>query len=343
MIEGVCSKSESQLLSEDIYPYTKLIEAGLLDGIMTSHNLLAAIDADYPVSLSAPAKNVIRRQGFDGFILTDALCMMGVRAKHGKIKPMGLAIESGCDLAMMYDSALIYNQNSLYECYEKGWLSDAALDEAVKRILAAQSKSIILDKEKCEALTPEEQFLAKGIERNAVFEKHDSSMHLSANGKYFFAIMADNAMESARNEIEVDTISRHWYNPDRVKKSLAEAFPNSKFEYFYQFPNQRQCWNILNKSNDCDEIVFITYTEFLAYTGEERYTHRVVSLLDALQYTGRVSTLLHFGNPVIIEELPHIPRIILAGASENGIEAGLDVLAGKLSARGVLAYDVNFK
>jgi hypothetical protein len=77
-----------------------------------------------------------------------------------------------------------------------------------------------------------------------------------------------------------------------------------------------------------------------AYTGPEKLTTRVTAGIQALQVTNRVAAVLHFGNPYVMEDLVHIPRIIIGGMSRAAVNYGLDVLAGKLEAKGVLTYDV---
>ena len=99
----------------------------------------------------------------------------------------------------------------------------------------------------------------------------------------------------------------------------------------------------MDESAEFDEIVFVTYYNMSAYLGIERFTPRIPSLFHALQASGRVSTVLHFGNPYLLEDLPHVPRIIIGTHSAMGVEAGLNVLAGLYPAKGVLTYDVNLK
>ena len=342
MVEGISLQTEEDLLETGLYSYLELMKEGLLDGLMSKHALLPKIDGEYPASLSKSVIDIIRRQGFDGFITTDALCMMGVRAKHGRVKPMGVAVEAGNDFAMMYDGELIFNQESLKKCYDDGILTPEALDNAVKHILAAQKKVLYYDTHRCTSISEEEDTLATSIEKNAVYAKLDEGLspNLSPDGKYYFAVMANNSVNT--DKPDVDTFSTNWHNPTEICEYLKKNFPNSKSFVFHEFPNQQQCVRILEDSLGF-EVVFITYSEFLCYTGVEHFTHRVKSLFEAMQYTNRISTILHCGNPILMGEIPHIPRIILTGASAKGVDAGLDVLTGKIPPRGVLTYEVDFK
>jgi hypothetical protein len=77
----------------------------------------------------------------------------------------------------------------------------------------------------------------------------------------------------------------------------------------------------------------------LAYTGRENIPERTVVLVEALQYTNRICALVHFGNPCVLKTLPHIPRVILGGISEDTTYTALEVLAGDYEAKGVKTYD----
>ena len=70
------------------------------------------------------------------------------------------------------------------------------------------------------------------------------------------------------------------------------------------------------------------------------YPIRIVSVIQALQVTNRVSTVVHFGNPFVLEELEHIPRILIGGCSLDSICCTLDVLAGNYPAKGHLPYEL---
>ena len=118
-----------------------------------------------------------------------------------------------------------------------------------------------------------------------------------------------------------------------------ELFPNSKVYAFHQFPRPVLNMCILSESIDYDDVIFLTFSEALAYVGREHLTRRVEILIEAMQYTNRISTLIHFGNPCVLENLPHIPRYILGGLSEESVETCLEVLAGEYEAKGVTTYD----
>ena len=345
MVEGCSDETEEALLSHGLFPYLALMREGLLDGVMVEHHLFPQIDPDHPASLSKPVIDIIRRHGFDGILITDALCMMGVRARFGDTDPMGMAIAAGNDLAMMYSKRVSRYHDALRDCYARGILSDEALDGAVKRLLKAQHKVFVNEQKSVPPITREEDLSVKDMERDGVFARAEDglSLAIAREGRYYFALMVDNGLATDKGEVAVDTFSGGWYDPGRIREKIKELFPNATVQLFWQYPNQQQCFSVLNYSMGYDRVIFVTYSEFVAYTGAEHFTHRVVSLVEAMQHTGRISTLVHFGNPTILGELPHIPRVILGGTAFASTMACLEVLAGEREAKGCLTYDVDFR
>lgn len=345
MAEAICEQTEAELADTGIYPYLALVKEGLLDGVMVGHKRFVNIDDSAPATLSKKMHAILRDRGFDGVMLTDALCMMGIRAKYGREESVGIAVEAGNDFAMVYDDETEYNQNSLYTCYEKGIITDDALDAAVKRILALQEKILMLDTN-ASALTEEEKTLVQSIDADGVYARVNEgvSLTLPRDGKYYFALMVRNETAlGVEDGVQVDTFSNGWHDPEAIKEKIIALFPNSHVEMFYQFPTQGQNARILTYSLDYDETIFLTFTEALAYTGAEHLTRRVETLITSMQYTDRVSTLIHFGNPTVLGNLPPIPRAIFGGCSEKGTLACLEVLAGVREPKGKPTYEIALK
>lgn len=347
LIESHCSQTVDELVETCLYAYHEMIKEGLLDGIMSGHQVLSKIDPLHPASLSKAVLNIIReRCGFEGFIITDALCMMGIRAKYGPLDPMGMCIEAGNDLANMYNSNGVERlQNAINDCYERGLLTEEALNSAVKNILNAQKKVLQLDEKRTTSVTESEENLAQNVDADGVCAYVDDklSLNIPRDGKHYFVIVANNEYKDEKTEIGADTFSGNWHKPDLIRSKLQELFPNSRITIMHQYPTQGQCLNVIDNSFGYDEVVFITYSEFLAYTGPECFTRRFLNIVNSMQYTNRISTIIHYGNPMVMEELPHISRKILGGCSTKSTLACLEVLAGEREAKGKLTYDVNFK
>ena len=344
MAEEVSEDTKEELIEYALYPYKKLIENDLLDGIMSGHTRFINIDPTRPATLSKPVLDIIRELGFEGIIMTDALNMMGIRAKYDFVEAYGYAKGAGNDTILPFMQNTSQKFKEYTEAYEKGLIPDDILDASGKRILAAQHKALMLTREP--EITEEDMDVFGKIDSDSVYAKSDDnvSVTLPRDGNHFFGVMISNEIRlDAENHIDVDTYSSKWYFPEKIEKQLKELFPNSKVQFFYQFPSQKNNMEILQNSIDCDETVFLTFTEPICYTGKEHLTQRFQSLVEAMQITNRVSAILHFGNPCVLEPLPHIPRYIIGCLSEKGVRTAIDILAGEYEPKGVLNCDVNLK
>ncbi len=343
MAESISYQTEEELLDYSLYPYLELMKEGLLDGLMTSHKRFVNIDPDYPASLSKKVNDILRRQGFDGISITDALCMMGILSKFGYVESKGLAIAGGNDLSLPYFKDNDEAYDAFMQCWDKGMITEERLNEAVRRVLEAQHKT--LKEPKFTEITEEDRAIFESINTSGIYTKTDEGMTaaLPKGKKYFFALMARPETNIEGNKPEVDTFNNGWYYLDKISDRLMELFPESTVQIFHEYPTQGQCSEVVSRSIKYDDVVFFTYSEPLAYTGPEALTHRLVNLIKAMQLTGRISTLVHFGNPFVLEALEHVPRVVIGANSENSVNAAIDVLAGKNQAKGVLTYEVNLK
>ena len=91
------------------------------------------------------------------------------------------------------------------------------------------------------------------------------------------------------------------------------------------------------------EVVFITFCNTTAYLGSDCLTRRAENIINGVIYTGKVSAVVHFGNPYALEELEHTPRSIFGFLSPESQKYSIDVLAGKLEAKGTMPINLNLK
>lgn len=341
MAESLSSDTKESLLKYSLKPYLALYRAGLLDGIMASHKKFLNIDNEHPASLSRSVIDIIREQDYQGFIITDALCMMGIRARFGDVESKGLSINAGVDTILPYTMNNREQFEQYTEAYEKGLISDECLDASVKRMLEAQHKVTLLPTDT--EFTDEDVKTFRSINKDGVYTRTDDGIGntISRDGKHFFIIVAKQELDIAPGgKVDVDTFSNNgWLQPARIVKKINELFPNANYQIIHEFPSQNELSGVLSASIGCDELVIMTFSEALAYTGKEYLTHRLVNLITAMQITNRISTLIHFGNPCVLKELPHISRVIFGCHALESVDTTLEVLAGEYSANGVPTFD----
>ena len=98
----VLPHSRERLEQVELPPFRAAIAAGI-DSVMTAHLLLPELDPEQPATLSkAVLTDLLRRQmGFNGLVVTDALVMEAISARHGAAEAAVLAFEAGADLILM--------------------------------------------------------------------------------------------------------------------------------------------------------------------------------------------------------------------------------------------------
>ncbi len=345
MAENSSSVTKEEFIDYNLYPYTELINEGLLDGIMASHYRLNNIDPDYPTSLSKKVLGIIRELGFEGFIISDALPMMGIVAKFGETDSKGMAVENGNDIALVWSPNNQEGYDNMYNCYKKGILSLERLDEATKKILDAMHKVFVMDPKFTE-ITEEDKKAISRINTDSVFVKTDDGVPsaLPRDARHLFFILVDNEADLLDDgKVTIAGFSGGWYSPKAISERLLELYPNSEVAAIRQFPTPYDNNMAVEKAVKFDDVIFVTYTEGGAYFGREQFTPRIISLIEAMQMTNQISTIVHYGNPYALEDLPHIPRLVLGTCSMENVIASLDVLAGNYPPKGKMTYNVNLK
>ena len=167
---------------------------------------------------------------------------------------------------------------------------------------------------------------------------------IDKNGNHLFVVVAptETNLDDEGRPL-VDTFSLAWYFPDKISEKIKSLFPNSTVKIIGQFPTPGQNNQVLAESVKHDDVIFVTFSHAQAYVGPEHLTRRLVAVIKALQLTNRISTVIHLGNPFVLEELPHIPRYIIGGVSDKSSYACIDVLAGEYPAKGTPTYTADLK
>jgi len=336
MREGFCEDTREDLIEESLYPYRKLIEQDLADGVMVGHGLYPNIDPEHPASLSRPIMDILRDCGFKGFYIADALIMMGVVLKYGKYRPTPLCVGAGCDIPLPWGITCKSAYEAMLQGYRDGTISDEQLDLSVSRVLDAQHKIALLPQNV--EILPEDVENIKRINNECISGRIAEGLtpSISRDGKHLFIIMEDAAKAG---EDEFDAFAGVWYVAKNIAAKIKELFPNSEAMTHPNYPNPNQNLRLFQKQGDYDDIVYITYCKSECFVGRECLTSRTVDLMDALQSTDRIIAHLHFGNPFVATDAPYVPRVLMGWGSESCIMHTLDILAGEAELLGVQPFE----
>lgn len=130
---AVDSRPMSQLEEYDLIPFAAGIQAGC-GAILVSHTIVAALDEDFPASLSPAVHRYLRREmGFEGVILTDDLVMEAITDQYGAGEAAVLAVLAGNDLLCSTDYPVQYE--AVLAAVKEGRIDAELLNAAVRRVL----------------------------------------------------------------------------------------------------------------------------------------------------------------------------------------------------------------
>lgn len=135
----------------DAPPFKAAIAADA-DMVMSAHIVVPALDpSDDPATLSRPIMtDVLRGElGYKGVIITDGLMMQGVREKYGDAEVAVRALVAGCDQLLMLPAPL-EARDAIKAAVASGRLTEADIDEKVRRVLFLKWKRGIVRRPQCD-------------------------------------------------------------------------------------------------------------------------------------------------------------------------------------------------
>ena len=128
-------------MSEDMLPYIRsAYQDAALSGVMTGHILAPCID-DIPSPMSEKIVGLLRKNGFDGLIMTDSLAMKSIQFFYTEEQLYVGALKAGHDLILAdYNTSDAEGAEWLYKAYRDGVLTEKEIDEKVARVLRAKKR-----------------------------------------------------------------------------------------------------------------------------------------------------------------------------------------------------------
>ena len=139
--------SRKRLDSLELYPFKKLIKAGL-SSIMVAHLEVPALEIQkgMPSSISEQIISGLLKEDlrYEGLIFTDALNMKGVSTKGDNGSVELAAFMAGNDMLLMPEN-IVSAKQKLTKAYEQGKLTEERLAYSVKKILLAKYKAGLND------------------------------------------------------------------------------------------------------------------------------------------------------------------------------------------------------
>ena len=134
-----------RLFRVELPPFRKALAEGV-DALMTAHIALPKIaeDPDMPATVSKNVLTKLLRQefGYEGLLMTDGLEMEGIVSRYGSGEAAVRAVEAGADMVMVlwFKEKKDEVQRSLLQAVKSGRLSEARIDQSVRRVLRTKAR-----------------------------------------------------------------------------------------------------------------------------------------------------------------------------------------------------------
>ena len=123
----------------DLDPYRVLMQQQKVRAILVTHELVPAVDSQYPASLSPTLiTGVLRQQlGFEGVVIDDSLTMGALLDRWTTTQAAVLAVKAGADMIIgPYSTETVREiKNALEGALSQGILTRTEIDQAVERDL----------------------------------------------------------------------------------------------------------------------------------------------------------------------------------------------------------------
>jgi beta-N-acetylhexosaminidase len=330
----VVPHTPDRLEATELPPFRAAMQAGV-DGIMTAHLYLPAIEPEpnRPATLSHAVLTGLLREhlGYRGLILTDALDMDAIKKDRTAAEAAVQAFEAGADMLLVAgitaeDRAVLGDgPPALLAAVRSGRVSEARLDESVRRILEAKLRRGIVQGSAAALPTPEASVLNSAehralsltVARKAVTLQRAEAHVLPLNAGQKILVVVPNAP------------TRSLAQDDKLASSLLDAVrqraPNAVGADVYL--GSALSTSVLTEARGADVVVLATYD--LAQSPEQR------AVASELHATGTPMVGVALRGPYDAAAMPTLGTFLAVyGDRPVHLQAAAEALFGRLTPSG---------
>ncbi len=246
----------------ELLPYRALIAEGL-PAVMSAHNAYTALeDENVPASISRRIVTGLLREelGFQGVITTDSIGMAGLQVVAGSYwNATVLALEAGNDIVLIKEDEATTEKcfNAVLDAVKDGRLTEARLDESVRRILKLKAEFSILDQpladvEKAESIIRDPQ--------NAEIcrECYRKGTILARDRDKLMPLSPDERMLVVEQYIPLYHVKANdaWYHPGMFGEFMRAHAPNMLYQEMNTPPEEEDLERFRERVAQVDTVVF---------------------------------------------------------------------------------------
>jgi beta-N-acetylhexosaminidase len=320
----------------EFVPFKAGIKAGA-KAVMTAHIALPNIDPEKrPSTLSPVIVNGLLRGhlGFNGLVVTDGMTMQGVTDHFGPAEAAIRAIEAGVDVVLVpADLALAYN--GLLGAVKSGRISQARLDESVRRVLDAKAW-VGIDRQRLVNVEDITRIVDPPQSEKIADSMFSAAVTLLRNKGNILPLSP-----ASRVQIITVTDEPNLQIGDGLLGILESKVRSVALSHLWNESSTNSIVSVVGEARSADVIVLSIYLSVGSWKGQLGFSPELQKFFDTIASSKKPVVTIAFGDPYVIEKLPTSDAIL---ATYTGVrkaeEAVGNALLGKAEIRGKLPVTI---
>ncbi len=321
---AVISEPVDYLYEHDLIPFRATVEAGI-DSVMVCHVKFAALDSEYPATLSPAVTTRLLRDeiGFTGLATTDCMEMKAIAGNYGAGESAVLSALAGMDMILFSHTRRMQEEvyAALLDAAKSGRLPMSRVDEAVERVQKFKTRYAITDAPNLNRIRqPEHLATAQKAARAGVVLVQGELTPLDVSQKIVLVEFAS-VFDSDAFGTETKT---------NFGGLLRQSLPQVEHIAFYP-PDYEG--NAVEAVEQADVLLLASRSAHL--------NPKQLEIANDLLKRAKFSIVLCLRNPYDVDVIQGADVIVCTcGDSTPSLQAALDALMGKFTPSGVLPVPV---
>jgi beta-N-acetylhexosaminidase len=339
---GIIESSPDAFSSVELFPFRSIIEECKIDNIMTAHLWVKAIDKDtMPATLSQGVVTDLLREKmhFSGVIYTDAMVMGAITNRYSPEEATVRALLAGCDV-ILYPPNVEVGITAVKSALKSGSLTEARIDESVRRILISKTKVGIhrqrfTNTEQLASLagTPEQSSTAKFIaSRCLTLVKDDQKLIPLKSDQRIFVLTVSNKSANA-------IISRWLVSfPEEMKRNSSRIDVRQLSDELKSDEMDRA----IAQAKKADVVIVAAYIKIILSSGNIELPPQLELFIRRLSEVNQQLVVISFGNPYIGASIPGGAAYICTYDNARALQdVAADAIYGKIPFLGKLPISIS--
>lgn len=326
-----------RLEAVELLPFRRAVAAGV-DAVMIGHLAVPALDPTRaPATLSRPVADVLRVQlGFTGLIVTDAMDMGGARSAWTGEAAVR-AVQAGADMILLPPDPGVAVR-ALVRAVGEGSLSEARLDESVRRVLEAKERLglherrlVDLDAVAARLARPEDVERALELARRSITVVRNQGGLLPLHAEQPLRLLHLVLSSDVRNR-DIQGIVEDELAARRIPTETVSLGPEVAEETVAQ---------LLARAGEFSHVLASAFVRVTGAKGTADMSPSHARLLKALGVAGRPVLVVSYGSPYLLRQFPELPVYVCAyGSAESSQRAAVAALLGEYAVGGKLPVSI---